>query len=72
MCTDSFKAVAETLKGNCATFEDYSSLVSELEFFQKNPEELYSKRIKLLGFAQQNLVWEKNEKKIIKAYQCCQ
>ncbi|NAL78453.1 hypothetical protein DYY65_09445 [Nitrososphaera sp. AFS] len=72
MCTDSFKAVAETLKGNCATFEDYSSLISELEFFQKNPEELYSKRIKLLGFAQQNLVWEKNEKKIIKAYQCCQ
>ena len=72
MCTDSFKAVAETLKGNCATFNDYSSLISELEFFQNNPEVLYDKRSKLFEFARENLVWERNEKAIIEAYRCCQ
>jgi glycosyltransferase involved in cell wall biosynthesis len=71
MCTDSFKAVPEMLKWNCATFEDYSNLVSELEFFQQNPEELYSRRIKLFEFARENLIWEKNEKEILRAYQSC-
>ncbi len=71
MCTDSFKAVPETLKGNCATFQDYSSLIARLKFFQKNPEELYDKRIKLFEFAKENLIWEKNEKDILTAYQCC-
>jgi glycosyltransferase involved in cell wall biosynthesis len=71
MCTDSFRAVPETLKGNCATFEDYSSLTSELEFFQKNPGVLYEKRIKSFEFAKENLIWEKNEGEILKAYQSC-
>lgn len=71
MCTDSFRAVLETLKGNCATFEDYSSLTSQLEFFQKNPGVLYEKRIKLFEFARENLIWEKNEKEILTAYQSC-
>jgi glycosyltransferase involved in cell wall biosynthesis len=71
MCTDSFKAVPEILKNNCKTFEDYSALVSQLEYFQTKPEELYNKRLQSLEFARKNLVWERNENNILTAYKYC-
>lgn len=69
MCTDSFTVITETLKHNCAIFQDYTALVSQLEYFKENPEELYRKRISSFEFAQANLFWEKNESKIFRAYQ---
>jgi hypothetical protein len=71
MCTDSFKAVPETLNDNCATFEDYASLASQLNYFKRNPADLYDKRVKIFNFAQENLIWEKKEKDILRAYQLC-
>jgi glycosyltransferase involved in cell wall biosynthesis len=71
MCTNSFITIQETLKENCLTFEDYESLVSQLEYFKNNPEALYNKRLRIFEFAQANLIWEKNEQEIYRAYQVC-
>ena len=71
MCTNSFITIAETLKENCLTFEDYETLVSQLEYFKNNPDVLYNKRLKIYEFAQANLIWEKNEQEIYRAYQAC-
>jgi len=71
MCTSSLTAIQETLKENCLTFEDYETLVSQLEYFKDNPEALYNKRLRIFEFAQANLIWEKNEQDIDRAYQVC-
>lgn len=71
MCTSSFEAVANTLKENCATFDDYSSLVSQLSGMKNDMDELYNKRLKIFEFARSKLVWENNEKNILAAYQAC-
>jgi glycosyltransferase involved in cell wall biosynthesis len=71
VCTSSFETVLQTLKGNCTSFEDYNDLVSQLEYFRENLEELYKKRLKIFGFARNNLTWEKFENNIFRAYQLC-
>ncbi len=71
MCTSSLTTIRETLKDNCSTFEDYESLVPQLEYFKSNPDILYNKRVRIFEFAQANLIWEKNEQDIIRAYQMC-
>ncbi|MGB8936232.1 MAG: glycosyltransferase [Candidatus Nitrosopolaris sp.] len=71
MCTSSLTAIQETLKENCSTFEDYETLVPQLEYFKNNPEALYSKRLRIFEFAQANLIWEKYEQDIFRAYQIC-
>ena len=71
MCTSSIKPVRETLKDICATFEDYSDLSSQLEYFKENLDVLYKKRLRTFEFARNNLVWENYEKNIFHAYQLC-
>jgi hypothetical protein len=71
MCTASLKSIKETLKDNCMMFEDYDELVSHLEYLRDHMEELYAKRIKTFEFARSNLVWEKYENNIFRAYQLC-
>jgi len=71
MCTNSFITIQETLKENCLTFEDYETLVSQLEYFKNNPEVLYNKRLRIFEFAQTNLIWEKSEQDLYRAYQVC-
>jgi len=71
MCTSSLTTIQETLKNNCSTFDDYETLVPQLEYFKFNPEVLYDKRVRIFEFAQANLIWEKNEQHIIRAYQMC-
>jgi hypothetical protein len=71
MCTNSFITIEETLKENCSTFEDYESLMSQLEYFKNNPEALYNKRLRIFEFAQANLIWEKSEQDLYRAYQVC-
>lgn len=71
MCTSSFEAVARTLRENCATFDDYDSLVSQLAYTKNELDELYNKRLKIFEFARSKLIWEHNEKNILAAYQAC-
>jgi len=71
MCTASLKSIKETLKDNCMMFEDYDELASQLEYLRDHMEELYAKRIKTFEFARSNLVWEKYENNIFRAYQLC-
>jgi glycosyltransferase involved in cell wall biosynthesis len=71
MCTSSIETVLRTLKDNCTSFEDYNDLVSKLEYFRDNLEELYKRRLKIFEFARNNLIWEKYENNIFRAYQLC-
>ena len=71
MCTSSFEAVANALEENCITFDDYSSLVSQLNAMKSDMDGLYNKRLKIFEFARSKLVWENNEKNILAAYQAC-
>jgi hypothetical protein len=71
MCTSSIMPVRQTLQDNCAVFEDYDDLASQLVYFRDNMEELYTKRIKTFEFARNNLVLENYEKNIFQAYQLC-
>jgi glycosyl transferase family 4 len=71
MCTSSFEAVAGTLKENCAIFDDYDSLASQLGGMKNDMDDLYNKRLKIFEFARSKLVWENNEKNILAAYQAC-
>ena len=71
MCTSSLIPIQETLKDNCIVFEDYNNLVSKLEYFRDNQEELYKRRLKIFEFARNNLIWEKYENNIFRAYQLC-
>jgi hypothetical protein len=71
MCTSSFEVVARTLRENCATFDDYDSLVSQMTAMKDDMDELYNKRLKVFEFARSKLVWENNEKNILAAYQAC-
>ena len=63
-CTSTFETVLRTLKDNCISFEDYSDLVSQLEYFRDNLDEYYKKRLKIFEFARNDLIWEKYEKNI--------
>jgi hypothetical protein len=71
MCTSSIIPVRQTLRENCAVFEDYDDLASQLEYFRDNLDELYKKRLKIFEFARNNLIWEKYENNIFRAYQLC-
>ena len=71
LCTSSLTSVQRTLKHNCSTFEDFESLVSQLEYFKNNPEDLYTKRVKMFEYAHDKLIWERNEQEIARAYQKC-
>jgi glycosyltransferase involved in cell wall biosynthesis len=71
MSTSSLTTIQQTLKDNCSTFEDYETLVQQLEYFKDNPDVLYNKRLRIFEFAQANLIWEKNEQDIFRAYQMC-
>jgi glycosyltransferase involved in cell wall biosynthesis len=68
MLTSDLRSVVTTLEDNCLTFEDYNDLVSKLEYYKSNTDELYSRRLKIFNFAKNNLLWEKHEQKIIDAY----
>jgi glycosyl transferase family 4 len=71
ICTSTITPVIETLKENCATFEDYADLGSQMEYYQENLTLLHNKRLKLFKFARDNLIWERFEKNIFHAYQSC-
>jgi glycosyltransferase involved in cell wall biosynthesis len=69
MCTSSFGPIIESFNGNCAVFEDYNDLALQIKYYRDNLEELYKKRLKSFEFARNNLVWERYEDNIFRAYQ---
>lgn len=71
ICTSSFKSVIETLNGNCDIIENYEDLAEKLRYYRYRAEELYEKRCKSFQFARANLMWEKYEDNILRAYQLC-
>ncbi len=71
VCTSSFETLLQIFKDNCISFEDYDDLVSRLEYFKDNVDELYNKRLRIFEFARNNLLWERYEKNIFRAYQLC-
>ena len=68
MCTSSFSSIIDSFKGNCDVFEDYNELASQLSYYRDNLGELYKKRLKSFEYAKKNLIWEKYEDNIFRAY----
>lgn len=64
----SLETISQTLKENCIVFEDYNDMVTKLKYLKENPDELYERRVKIYEYARNNLIWEKYEKNILKAY----
>jgi glycosyl transferase family 4 len=71
VCTSSFAVIKEILGEHCITFEDYEDMASKLKYFKENLDELYKRRLRIFDFARDNLIWEKNEKSILAAYDLC-
>lgn len=68
MLTSDMQSVITILGDNCLPFDDYDDLASKLGYFRSNPDELFERRLKTFNFARTNLIWEKNEKKILDTY----
>lgn len=71
MLTSDLTSLIETLRDNCATFEDYGEMVDKMRYFMYNMDELYKKRLKIFDHARTNLIWENYEENIIQAYSLC-
>jgi hypothetical protein len=69
MCTSSFSSVIESFEGHCGIFEDYDDLAAQLGYYRDNLEELYKARLKSFEYARKNLIWEKYEENMFRAYQ---
>lgn len=69
--SSSLKMVINALKENCATFDDYESLVSQLQSLKEDLDALYNKRLKIFEFARSKLVWENYDNNIFAAYRAC-
>jgi len=50
------------------TFNDYGDLLELLTYYKENLEELIRMKQKIRNYAHKNLIWEKNEPKILEAY----
>ncbi len=51
ICTNLLTTIRETLKDICSTFEDYETLVPQLEYFKSSQDVLYNKRVRIFEFA---------------------
>jgi len=65
---DDLSPVIDDFGKFCDKFNSYDNLSSLLEFYNQNPDDLNKKRHDILNFAKDNLIWEKNEDKILDAY----
>jgi glycosyltransferase involved in cell wall biosynthesis len=71
LCTSSLKEVRTNLRDNCMTFDSYEDMAAALEYLSGNMEVVYQKRRRTLDFARANLLWEKFEEEILRAYSIC-
>jgi Mg2+/Co2+ transporter CorB len=49
-------------------FDDYGDLLELLTYYKDNLEELIGMRQRIRNYAHKNLIWEKNEPKILEVY----
>lgn len=66
--TDDISPIINEFRNLCDTIKDYDELSALLGHYNANPDELNAKRRKSLKYAQDNLIWEKEEHKILDAY----
>lgn len=66
---DDIPSVQDDFGENCDLFSDYEGMAEILEKYNSSPTELDTKRQRILSYARANLIWEKNEPKILEAYQ---
>ncbi|MHA1872564.1 MAG: glycosyltransferase [Candidatus Heimdallarchaeaceae archaeon] len=64
-------SVLNNLKNFVKTFEDYKELIDILTYYSNNLKELLEVKPKIRDYALKNLIWEKNEAKILEAYSRC-
>ncbi|MDE1766235.1 MAG: glycosyltransferase [Thaumarchaeota archaeon] len=65
---DDLKPVIDDFGIHCDKFSNYDDLADLLAYYNDNPSELNRKRSLSLEHAQNNMVWEKSEQKILEAY----
>jgi hypothetical protein len=63
--------VLNNLKEFVETFEDYKDLLERLIYHGDNIEAMCEMKTNIRKFALKNLIWEKNEAEILKAYSRC-
>jgi len=64
-------SVLNNLKEFAKTFEDYQALLELLIYYSNNLQEVLNMKPKIRTYALKNLIWEKNEHKILEAYSKC-
>jgi len=64
-------SVLNNLKNFVKTFEDYKELSDILTYYSNNLKEILEVKPKIRDYALKNLIWEKNEAKILEAYSKC-
>ncbi|RMF28985.1 MAG: hypothetical protein D6752_06725, partial [Candidatus Nitrosothermus koennekii] len=65
---DDIPSIKEDFGDLCDTFSNYDELRELLVYYNSNKEELTKKREAIFVHAKNNLIWERNEHKIIEAY----
>lgn len=63
--------VLDNLKEFVKTFEDYKGFLELLTYYSDNLEEVLKMKPKIRNYALKNLIWEKNEAKILETYSKC-
>jgi len=71
LSTSDMTNVVNNLKEFAKTFEDYKDLLELLTYYKDNIEEILELKTKIKRYALENLIWEKNEAKILEAYSRC-
>lgn len=66
--TSDLTSVIEALGTFCKPFDDYRELIEMLLYYKDNLRELTNRRAEIQRYAQENLIWEKNENQIFNAY----
>jgi len=71
LSTSDMTNVSNNLKEFVKTFEDYKELLELLTYYTGNLEEMFKMKTKIRKYALKNLIWEKNEPRILEAYSKC-
>jgi len=68
LSTSDMTSVLDNLKKFVKPFEDYKDLSGLLPYYSDNLEEILKTKLKIRNYALKNLIWEKNEQKILEAF----
>jgi len=68
LLNSSHEYLIKILRHYCVTFDDYKHLTRLLLYYKEKKDELIKMKDKIQDYARKNLIWEKYEKILIKAY----